>query len=516
MSRAADDSREIDLLIGALPDAVAVFDEQRCLRACNGLFADMFDMDRTALAEGMPTPDLITHLASALRVGDESPALQALETAWRAPHALIERWQPGDGRVIEVTVTPLAGGDRLAIHRDVTDLVSAERQRERQLRAMAAILEDLDEGAAVIDGDGRVLAFGRRFCTHLGATPDALAIGDSYRKLAGRFTDLEGLSGTQRAVEETRRMRLFSDDRLTCRLHSFPDGRLIDVRKKAVGEDWFVLRLTDVTEIAMAWRGISEERERFNELRQRRAASVAQMNHELRAPLNGILGMAALMRQRGLDSTQSRFLEVIYQSGEFLLQIIDDNLSISQIDSGNVRLSEERISLAELVNGTVDLVRLQAEEKGIALRVTGTEALLPDVVGDGRRLRQCLLNLLGNAIRFTDEGEVTVALQVRAQSGQAEITLTVVDTGIGIAPEKQAAVFEQFYQVESERVRRGGTGLGLAIVKGLLDVMGGEIMVDSEPGQGSAFTISLTLPIPGSKTGFQTSRPALRASWPAS
>jgi signal transduction histidine kinase len=220
---------------------------------------------------------------------------------------------------------------------------------------------------------------------------------------------------------------------------------------------------------------------------------LANMSHEFRTPLNAVIGLSQVLRQRPMPDEAAVFVGHIQQAGEQLLALTDDVLDISRIEAGELRLESVMFELLPLLDAVQAMVRPQADAKGLALRVEAAPDLPPRLVGDPLRLRQVLLNLLGNAVKFTAAGQVTLRLQVlERDAGSVRLRFDVADTGIGIAPEQQARIFEPFVQADSSTTRRfGGTGLGLSIVRRLVDLMSGSLELQSRPGQGSVFSVSL-------------------------
>jgi len=228
---------------------------------------------------------------------------------------------------------------------------------------------------------------------------------------------------------------------------------------------------------------------------------VAMMSHEIRTPMNGVLGLVEVLERTPLNADQGEMLSMIHESAGALLQILDDLLDYSKIEAGRLTIEAEPIDLRELVDNAVGLLAGRAHEKGLKVRVDIAPEVAAALRGDSVRLKQILFNLFGNAIKFTPDGEVDVQVSVVEQTGDAQtLEMTVEDTGIGIAPEVQAQLFEPFVQAESSTTRRfGGTGLGLTICRKLIDLMNGTLELHSEPGVGTRMTVRLTMPVESSR-----------------
>ncbi|WP_020602777.1 hybrid sensor histidine kinase/response regulator [Spirosoma spitsbergense] len=222
---------------------------------------------------------------------------------------------------------------------------------------------------------------------------------------------------------------------------------------------------------------------------------LANMSHELRTPLNGILGFAQILqRDTNLNGSQLRGLGVIRSSGEHLLTLINEVLDIAKIEAQRFEFQRAPFLLPDLLQKVAIFFRSRAEQKGLTFLYEAESKLPPSVVGDEKRLMQVLNNLLSNAVKFTEQGQVTLAVSSQEiRPGTFRVVFRVSDTGIGIPPDRQAEIFQPFYQVHGQRQFIEGTGLGLAISDKLVGLMGGNLSVDSTPGQGSVFTVSLPL-----------------------
>jgi len=225
---------------------------------------------------------------------------------------------------------------------------------------------------------------------------------------------------------------------------------------------------------------------------------LANMSHEIRTPINGIKGFISLLGQSRLDRTQQRYIEIIEKSTDDLTNIVNEILDFSKMESGKLHIIDEEFDLYEVIEQTRDLLFITVLTKNIDLNLIIFSDTPRRVIGDKLRLKQILLNLIGNAIKFTDQGRVVVrVILVEQQDGNAEIEIAVEDTGIGISAEDQQYLFQAFSQVESSSTRRFlGTGLGLVISKNLASLMGGDIDMQSRPGEGSRFELRLPFKLP--------------------
>jgi PAS domain S-box-containing protein len=274
-----------------------------------------------------------------------------------------------------------------------------------------------------------------------------------------------------------------------------PGGEVRHVSSHGVCERDEQGRLTGLFGVFADITELEHARRKAEEATAAKAAFLANMSHEIRTPLNGVMGFAELLLGSELGAEQKRHATLVFESAQTLLKLLNDILDVSKIDAGQLEIAQEPFDLAHQLRQCVRLMEAMAQKKGLELILNGDSTLPKHIVGDGLRIRQILLNLLGNAIKFTACGSVTVqAAATMSDAGLPVVEIDVIDTGVGIAKARQALIFDEFVQADASTSRRfGGSGLGLTISRRLAELMGGDIRLTSDEGFGTRVTLVVPL-----------------------
>lgn len=381
--------------------------------------------------------------------------------------------------------------------RDITDRKLAEEQRdefeemlEKERDLLLTLIDNLPDYIFAKDVSGKYRTVNETLLRDLGAPSRDEVIGKSdYDYWPKELAD-EYHAGDQTVIKSgvllPNREEESIDHAGNTRWLLTTKAPLRDRNGKVEG---LVGICRDITERKRAEVELKEAKESAENANRAKSDFLANMSHEIRTPMNGIIGMTELMLSTQLSAEQNDYLAMVKDSADALLRLLNDILDFSKIEAGKLELEATDFGLRDCVGKTAQTLGVRAADKGIELNCRIDPALPDNLIGDAGRLRQIIVNLAGNAIKFTEEGEVVIEVTEESHSeDQVCLQFSVKDTGIGIAPEKQGAVFEAFQQADTSITRKfGGTGLGLAISSQLVEIMGGRIWLESELGRGTTF-----------------------------
>jgi signal transduction histidine kinase/ActR/RegA family two-component response regulator len=379
-----------------------------------------------------------------------------------------------------------------------TELGVANEKIQIAERRLWHSIETIQDGFAFFDCDNRMIVANRSYLAIFDGLEEVQP-GITYPRILQLLTE-EGIVNIGREPPADWRARMQHrwqqdvPEPMELELWNGQHIRVFDRRGPSGDVVSLGLNITESVRYQQRLRDASARAEAANRAK---SAFLANMSHEIRTPMNGVVGMADLLTETELDSEQRLFVETIKNSGEALLVIINDVLDYSKIEADKLVLHPAPFDLEKTLHEVVTLLQPTARSKGLKLRIDYDIFLPTRFVADPGRIRQIITNILGNAVKFTLEGEVLLRVVGVPASGDATtLHITVEDTGIGIAPDKVDHVFGEFNQVEDDRNRQfEGTGLGLAITRRLVELMEGEVWVESEQGVGSCFGFRLTLPV---------------------
>jgi PAS domain S-box-containing protein len=412
----------------------------------------------------------------------------------------------------QISERNIAGGRTLMVYQDVISSentgnviltvgfdITASKQAEAALRASEAkyrrLYESMEDSYATVDMDGRFQEFNDAFCRMTGYDPEQLRTMRYADITPEKWRGIEG-----EIMEKQVLARGYSD--IYEKEYRRQDGSLLAVELRT-----FLLR-NDAGEpygMGAIVRDITDRKRVAEEMALARAAAeaanvaksqfLANMSHEIRTPMNAILGMTELALSEDLPPSVQDYLQTTKDSADALLELLDEVLDLSRIEAGHFELESVPCNPRHIVEKVVKILAQRASEKGLELRCEISPCMPEQLIGDPLRLRQVLMNLVGNAIKFTHEGHVAIRLEVESQQGDdVRLKFSVIDTGIGIAAEEQQRIFAPFTQADASTTRHyGGSGLGLAISNFLVGLMGGRLSVESQPGHGSTFFFTASL-----------------------
>ena len=495
-----------------MPCGLSVFDADLNLVASNRQFREVLGLPDSLFEPGPPNFEtIIRYNADRGEYGDLDPEAHVRDIVERARlpavQHLFERTRP-DGTTLEVHGGPMPGGGFVTTYTDISERKRATAEADRANTLLRGSIDALDDAFALFDPEDRLVLCNQRYRELYPLTRDAMVPGVSFEAIVrfgaerGQYAEAVG-----RVDDWVRERMVIHRQPVSRLLQRLADGRTLRIVERRMPDGHTVGFRVDITELVNAT-------EAAQQASLSKSQFLANMSHEIRMPMNAILGMVALLRRTELTPRQADYAIKTEGAARSLLGLLNDILDFSKVEAGKMTLDPQPFQIEPLLRDLSVILSANVGEKNVEVLFDIDPALPRQLVGDAMRLQQVLINLAGNAIKFTPEGEVVVAMRLQAREADAvQLEIAVTDTGIGIAPENQSRIFSGFTQAEASTTRRfGGSGLGLAISQRLIAMMGGELQIDSALGRGSRFHFSLRLPLalgfeagtePGAEAGME-------------
>ena len=482
-------------VLESLPCGLSVFDGELKLVVANAEFRRLLELPDSLFDHGPACyEDIIRFNATRGEYGSENLETRVQEMISRARLPVtshrFERTRP-DGTALEVQGGPMPGGGFVTTYTDIGARKRAEAEVERSAALLRGAIDAIDEAFVVFDPDDRLVFCNDKYRQVYPRVAHLMVPGTSFAEIvrpgaeSGHYVEAVGRVdewvaerlAAHRSGNTTLVQKLDTGRTLRIIERKMPDGHIVGFRID-------ITELVQATEAALA---ASHSKSQF----------LANMSHEIRTPMNAILGMLSLLRKTELDARQADYAQKTQGAARSLLGLLNDILDFSKVEAGKMTLDPQPFRVDQMLRDLSVILSTNVGAKPVEVLFDIDPSLPRRLVGDAMRLQQVLINLGGNAIKFTAQGEVVLSMVVVARSA-AGVTVEVAmrDSGIGIAPENQARIFSGFTQAEASTTRRfGGTGLGVAISQRLVALMGGELKLDSVLGQGSRFHFCVTLPV---------------------
>jgi len=488
----------LETMLNNLSDGVMMIDAQHKVTAYSPRVLDLYDIDGARVGPGMHVRDFIAAQRDLDGLDKRECAVQinerlmaVMDGGIATGSVRLER-ETSTGRVLDITRSRLEKGGAVITIRDATE----EHALARKQQQLETIVEHIDEAIVLIDAKGTVEIANKQM-HDFHAIPRAVAPqGMPYRDFVKTFGDYATRSGKARAEFVRDELGFLADPApaVQSAVRKAHDGRYLKTTRVPLPRGGFIATSRDVTAELERERLLEQAKAEAEETSRMKSDFLARVTHELRTPMHGVLGMAALLARTGLSDNQDRLLDVLSKSGRHMLDLIDGLLTISTMETGDLVLEAEPLDLSETIVHCVEMIRPRAAEKGLDVLMTGDLPSGKIALGDEMRLKQILTNLMTNAVKFTERGRITIQAEALTGSERTFLRVSVADTGPGIAEDELATIFEKFAQLKrSEQRPQEGVGLGLAIAKSLSELMAGRLDVESTVGRGSIFTLTVPL-----------------------
>ncbi|MFN7694862.1 MAG: PAS domain S-box protein [Burkholderiales bacterium] len=492
-------------VLDSLPCGLSVFDKEMRLVAFNEALLHMLELPSDLLEIGQTRyQDLMEFNIARGEYGDGASAALAIahfsELARDPLPHHFERRRP-NGVTLDVRGAPMLGGGLVTTYIDISEAKRAEEAMRAQERFLRLVADSVPGRIAYWTRNRRCVFANKAYADWVGTTPERL-LGANAQELGNPEWLAEQLTRAELAFAgESLRFEQWDAQHHCLLVHCEPD---LSEASEGLQVHGVVVMALDISELKAVQSQTEElnamlsvERDRANAASVAKSQFLATMSHEIRTPMNAILGMLRLLRRTALQPQQLDYVSKTEGAAKSLLGLLNDILDFSKVEAGKLALEQQPFALDEVFRALAIIMAANLGSKPVELVFDLDPGLPSHVVGDALRLQQVLINLCGNASKFTERGEVVLHVRLLGEeAGHARLGFAVQDSGIGIAADKLGTIFEGFSQAEASTTRRfGGTGLGLAISQRLVRLMGGELSVSSEPGQGSVFSFALELAI---------------------
>ncbi len=493
--------------IESLPDGFVLYDADDLLVLCNSKYKEFYNRSADLIEPGKKFEDIIRGGA---KRGQYQVSDHVLEE-WvalrmerhRNPGAPMEQ-HLDDGRWLRVIESRTSEGGLVGFRVDITELKKREEELRRSQDLLRNVVDASFDGVIVMNGEGIVLdfspaaedVFGWSANDIIGQKMSDYIIPEKYRQM--HDSGLERFLETGEGPVLGKRIEIEG-------LHKEGHEIIVELairNTKGAEGPLFLGYVRDITERKAADAALRDAKEKAEAANEAKAKFLAMMSHEIRTPMNGVLGILSLLRDTDLDPSQKTYVKTARESGRSLLELINDILDFSKLEAGRMELEHAPFRLNTLVKSVMDLFKPIAQDKGLGLFLNYPDDVPVLVVGDAGRLRQVVLNLVSNAIKFTEIGSVEVTVEIASDDvRRPTFRFSVKDTGIGIPKDKHESLFAEFVTVDSSYTKKqGGTGLGLAICNQITQLMGGELTLESLPGAGSTFHFAIPIELADDQT----------------
>lgn len=484
-------------VLDALDEGVVVIDRDHVIRAVNSSIISVLEIDPSINVVGM-------HIRDSIKVHGDLLDLQAAEFrkevhvryklvtgGYHGGGGFQTRRRTRNGRIIEMRRTPTPDGGAVINTLDVT----AEVDLERRTSQLETVIQNTDDGVFQIDDEGIIELFNERMASFYRFEVADIRVGDHISKFVRYLLSVSEM--TTEELETFKRIDHMNSglDRPLIREQVIRTiwGRVFQVSRAVLPGGGAIATHRDVTALYERQVLLEQARAEAEDASRLKSEFIARVTHELRTPMHGVLGIAALLERSGLDSAQSRFLATLQRSGRHMVELIDGLLTVSTLEAGDLVLDLRESDLQVLINDSFEMLRSRADEKGLSFELE-TDLCDSRVMVDDTRLTQIIVNLLTNAIKFTEVGAVRVTASSILVGSMVRFKIDISDSGPGIPQAKIKQIFRKFSQLGGgQGTCNEGVGLGLAIVQSLTELMQGRLSVESLERTGTVFTLEVDL-----------------------